>query len=54
MNLKRSPFAIQDKKVRDLDNANDFPTIADLMREQKISQDVQNTVHYRRDLDALG
>ena len=29
MNLKRSPFAIQDKNSRDLDNAKDYPTIAD-------------------------
>ena len=36
MNLKRSPFAIQDKNARDLDNAKDYPTIADLMREQKV------------------
>ena len=50
MNLKRSPFAIQDKKERDLDNAKDYPTIADLMSEQKDS----NTVHHRRDLDSLG
>ncbi len=59
MNLKRSPFAIQDKNARDLDNAKDdnakdFPTIADLMREQKVPQDDRNTVHHRRDLDALG
>ena len=54
MNLKRSPFAIQDKKVRDLDNAQDFPTISDLIREQKVSQDNANTVHHRRDLDSLG
>ena len=54
MNLKRSPFAIQDKNARDLDNAKDFPTIADLMREQKVSQDNENTVHHRRDLDSLG
>ena len=54
MNLKRSPFAIQDKKVRDLDNSQDFPTISDLMREQKVSQDNANTVHHRRDLDSLG
>ena len=54
MNLKRSPFAIQDKKSRDLDNAQDFPTISDLMREQKVSQDNANTVHHRRDLDSLG
>tara|TARA_B100000886_G_C20369010_1_gene468659 strand:+ start:185 stop:349 length:165 start_codon:yes stop_codon:yes gene_type:complete len=54
MNLKRSPFAIQDKNARDLDNAKDYPTIADLMREQKLPQYDGNTVHYRRDLDSLG
>ena len=54
MNLKTSQFPIQDKNARDLDNANDFPTIADLMREQKVRQDDGNTVHHRRDLDALG
>ena len=54
MNLKRSPFAIQDKNARDLDNAKDYPTIADLMREQKVAQDERNTVHHRRDLDSLG
>ena len=60
MNLKRSPFAIQDKNVRDIDHARDFdnaidtPTIADLMREQKVPQYVGDTVHYRRDLDSLG
>ena len=54
MNLKRSPFSIQDKNTRDLDNAKDFPTIEDLMREQKISENDGNTVHHRRDLDSLG
>ena len=54
MNLNRSPFAIQDKNSRDLDNAIDYPTIADLMREQKVSLDNGNTVHHRRDLDSLG
>ena len=54
MNLKRSPFAIQDKNARDLDSAKDYPTIADLMREQKIHHDEANTVHRRRDLDSLG
>ena len=43
MNLKRSPFAIQDKNTRDLDNAKDYPTIADLMREQKVSNNDTNT-----------
>ena len=54
MNLKRSQFAIQDKNSTDLENVKDFPTIADLMREQKVQQDERNTVHYRRDLDSLG
>ena len=54
MNLKRSQFAIQDKNARDLDNKKDYPTIADLMREQKVKQDYANTVHHRRDLDSLG
>ena len=54
MNFKRSPFAIQDKNVRDLDIAKDYPTIADLMKEQKVPQYDGNTVHRRRDLDSLG
>ena len=54
MNFKKSPFAIQDKNERDLDNAKDYPTIADLMREQKVSSDDSYTVHRRRDLDSLG
>ena len=54
MNFKKSPSAIQDKNARDLDNAKDYPKIADLMREQKVPQDYPNTVHYRRDLDSLG
>ncbi len=54
MNFKKSPFAIQDKNARDLDNTKDYPTIADLMKEQKVPQDSRNTVHHRRDLDSLG
>ena len=54
MYFKRSPFAIQDKNARDLDDSKDYPTIADLMREQKVQQDADNTVHHRRDLDSLG
>ena len=54
MNLKRSPFAIQDKNQRDLDNVKDYPTLSDLMREQNVSTDKANTVHHRRDLDSLG
>ena len=54
MNLKRTQFAIQDKNSTDLENEKDFPTIADLMREQEVQQDGENTVHRRRDLDSLG
>ena len=54
MILKSSPFAIQDKNTRDLDNVINYPTIADLMREQKVQKDDDNTVHRRRDLDSLG
>ena len=54
MNFKRSPFAIQDKNARDIDNAKDYQNIADLMREQNVSNDDSNTVHHRRDLDSLG
>ena len=54
MKLKNSPFTIQDKKKKDLDFSKDYPTIADLMREQSISNNDTNTVHRRRDLDSLG
>ena len=54
MNLKKSSFSIQDKTARDLDNAKDHPTLADLLIEQNISTDEANTVHHRRDLDSLG
>ena len=54
MNLKRSQLAIQDKNTRDLDNAINYPTIEDLMREQEVQKDDGNTVHHRRDLDSLG
>ena len=54
MILRRSPFAIQDKNSKDLDNAKDYPTIADLIREQKELSNDSNTVHHRRDLDSLG
>ena len=51
---KRPPFAIQEKKAKNFDNEKDYPTIADLMREQKASNDYTETVHRRRDLDSLG
>ena len=54
MNIKKSPFGIQDKNSKDLDYAKDYPTIADLIREQDVSSNNSNTVHHRRDLDSLG
>ena len=54
MILKNSPFTIQDKNSKDLENAKDYPTIADLMKEQKVSNKNTITVHHRRDLDSLG
>ena len=54
MNSKRSQFAIDNKNPSNLNNANDYPTIADLIREQKVKNKDAYTVHYRRDLDSLG
>jgi len=54
MNLKKSPFSIQDKNTRDIDIAEDYPTISDLMKEQKVPSDDIKTIHYRRDLDSFG
>ena len=54
MNFKISQFAIQNKNSTDLENEKEFPTLADLMREQQISSNSPNTVHHRRDLDSLG
>ena len=54
MNLKKSLITIQNKKAQQhLDSRKDYPTIADLMREQKVENNT-NTVHHRRDLDSLG
>ena len=53
MKLKNSPFAIQDKNIRDLDKTKHHPTINDLTRDNKVSNEDINTVHHRRDLDAL-
>ena len=42
MNLKRSPFAIQDQNSRDLDNAKDYSTLKELVEEQGISTDLSD------------
>jgi len=55
MNLKTSPFSIQDNNIKDLDNSSrNYPTLDDLMTEQKIASKKVKTVHRRRDLDSLG
>jgi len=54
MILKKSPFYIQDKNSRDLDNADDFPSVAELKKDQNFSNNKASTVHRRRDLDSLG
>ena len=54
MNFKKSPLSLLDNNRRELDNSKDYPTIADLMRQQKVSNDKNRTVHHRRDLDSLG
>ena len=40
MNVKTSPFAIQDKIAKNLDNVKEYSTLADLMREQGVSTDL--------------
>ena len=42
------------EKYIDAINAINIRDIADLMREQKSTQDDRSTVHHRRDLDSLG
>jgi len=42
MNLKRSPFAIQDKNARDLDNAKEYSTLKELIQEKGISTDLSD------------
>ena len=54
MKLKNSPFSIQNRKLKDLDYAKEYPTLEDLMKEQRLSNDKETTVHRRRDLDSLG
>ena len=54
MILKKSPFYIQDKNSRDLDNSDDYATFAESTGDQNLSNDEANTVHRRRDLDSLG
>ena len=55
MYLKTSQFSIQDNNIKNLDNSTrNYPTLDDLMTEQKITSKKATTVHRRRDLDSLG
>lgn len=54
MNFKKSPLVNSDKKARQLANIENYPTLADLLREQNDSSHEEKTVHYRRDLDSIG
>ena len=40
MKLERSTFAIQDKNKKDLDNAKDYSTLKELVKEQGLSTDL--------------
>ena len=37
MNFKKSSFAIQDKNIKDFYNANEYTTLADLIKDQCLS-----------------
>ena len=54
MIFERSHFVMQDENTKELNDSNDYPTLADLIKEQNISGDDTNSVHHRRDLDSLG
>ena len=54
MILKKSPFYIQDKNARDLDNVDNFPSVDKLTRDQSLSNGKVNTVHLRIDLYSRG
>ena len=54
MKLKTFLYAVQDENSKGIDSTKDYPTIADLMKEQNVSHNDTSTVHFRRDLDSLG
>ena len=55
MILKTSSFSIQENNIKNLDNSSkNYPTLDDLMAEQKIASKKAESVHRRRDLDSLG
>ena len=55
MNSKTSPFSNVDNNIKDLDIlSRNYPTLDDLMTEQKAVTKKGDSVHRRRDLDSLG
>ena len=42
MKVKKSPFSIQDKNSSDHDNAKDYSTLKELVKEQGISTDLSD------------
>ena len=55
MNLKTPSCTVQDNNIKDLESSSrSYPTLDDLMIEQKIASKKAKTVHRRRDLDSLG
>ena len=52
MQLK-STFSIQDKKLRDLDNAKEYPTLKDLIKEQGFDNWVRETLNPVLELNGL-
>ena len=55
MILKNSTCSIQDNNIKDLDDSSrNYPTLDNLMNEQKNTSKKAKTVHRRRDLDSLG
>ena len=55
MNSKTSPFSNVDNNIKEIDIlSRNYPTLDDLITEQKIASKKTKTVHRRRDLDSLG
>ena len=50
MKLK-STFSIQDKNFRDLDNSDEYLTLADLIKEQRVSTDLVDYYYKKCELN---
>ena len=53
MELK-SKFSLQDKNSRDLDNAKEYPTLKDLIKEQGLSTDLADYWDKEECVDNVG